>query len=217
MLKQVGFGIDRVLAPDLRPPADIQGITSCVSAIYDDTVVFSRESGNGGDDVRRIRDVFSSHLVEPSPEKDQEFVFKGLACGVEFADGMTLRPNIAKLSLVLNDILQMLENAVCSPAQLAAVLGSLQWFDLLCRPEFSCFSRCYSVTRLAPDETVSQISVVVGRELLMSIRLCPAWLVDLTTTPSETVFATDASTFLWFWSQLLPIPNRRCRTTFGAG
>jgi hypothetical protein len=81
---------------------------------------------------------------------------------------------------------------------MAEYMGSLQWYDLLCRPKLSCYDSVYEYMRLEPQREVMDVPTLVIDELLTSVALSAWWSVPLHREFAPLLLATDASTSYGF-------------------
>ena len=79
-----------------------------------------------------------------------------------------------------------------SPGGILAMLGVLQWFDLLNRFKFSVYTNIYVFTRDWDDWVERPVPQAVLDELLASFILGPFWGVDMRVPHLDFIGATDA-------------------------
>ena len=85
------------------------------------------------------------------------------------------------------------QHQVCSPLQLATVVGSVNWFNLLNRGLYSCLHSLFAFVRLEPGTSVIPLWPCALSELQLNLCLFGFWTVDLRRPWLGKVLASDAS------------------------
>jgi len=93
-----------------------------------------------------------------------------------------------------------------APLGMAAFLGKVQWYDLLCRSKLACYQQVYTFARRQPGGTVDDVPPGVVEELLASVALSAWWTVPLHRPFEPVVLATDASTGYGFGGSVASLP-----------
>ena len=99
----------------------------------------------------------------------------------------------AKYVCVISGLCEAVERRRLCPNDLQALLGHVQWFDLLNRPLFACLDAVYDFARSDNPQLASEMPDSVLGELLLTIALAPFWQADLTRQWLPQIVASDAS------------------------
>jgi len=190
-----GLGGDIVLSPEAPVPysMDLQ-----FGAATDDAIIFSTTPGRSLDAARRLDSELKRAGVERNMDKDVDEATSATCVGVDLVDGCAWDAPGQRVLHALEDMVSLMKNPVCSPLGMAAFLGSVTWYDLLCRSKLSCYHRVYEFTRRTPEHIAAPVPGQVISELACSVALTPWWHVPLRRPFSTTVVATDASTDFGF-------------------
>lgn len=131
----------------------------------------------------------------------------GTVIGVDLVNGVRLMAARDKLSMIIPGLLRVIRQHTLSPRGVAAMLGHIQWLDLMNRPSLSVLAHSYSVARLPEQLTQMTLPLNVLRELASVLALTLQWNFDLTKPWSGKRLATDASpSFGFVLSCLKPSP-----------
>ena len=95
--------------------------------------------------------------------------------------------------MVLLAVTWICKSGRASLAGLLALLGVIQWFDLMRRSKLFCYSVIYAFDAVWKDWTERELPADACQELLTSICLSAFWGVDMTLPFLPFIAATDAS------------------------
>lgn len=118
--------------------------------------------------------------------------------GIDLASGTHLFGSAGKIRLLLPALHECLLLKRLRPLDLAALLGLIQWMDLLQRPLLSILSAADKFARREDQLTCQDLPLGVQRELASVLALAVYWQFDLTKPWSADIFASDASTGFGF-------------------
>ena len=108
-------------------------------------------------------------------------------------DGLALWASSSKLRLLLPALLYIISASSSAPLHIAALLGVIQWFNLLNRPLFSILEASYTFARQAPQTSLLALPGTVQREMAMVLGLAMQWMFELDKVWSPDILASDAS------------------------
>lgn len=143
--------------------------------------------------MARVDKAFAAHGVVRHAKKDVTGALSGTAVGIDLVDGVQLWGNAAKVRLLLPSLLQCIRAAALQPQCLAAILGHIQWLDLLNRPLFSILHSCYGFARSTLPGVSRPVPDSVRKELRTVCALSMLWSFDITKGWHNEIIATDAS------------------------
>ena len=92
---------------------------------------------------------------------------------------MQLCANAGKRLALWLDVCVLIESGHASHFEVQTYMGSLQWFDLLCRSKLAVYDQVYAFERDRNLKELRTLPASVTDELFMSLLLAPAWSVDL--------------------------------------
>jgi hypothetical protein len=212
------MGEDIVLAEDHPIPSR----SSSVFCVATDDIVFlsSERQRRGREAVRRLDREFVSRNILKNASKDIDGSLEGTMIGIDLCDGTFFAAHAPRLAELLFSGVALISAGAASPLQIAAFIGFIQWFDLLCRPTFSVFDLVYAFVRSEPQGDVAPLSNDVIGELTLALLLAPFWEVDLTRGWSSVLGASDASTDFGFGvcaAKIAPSLSRRIGRAAGRG
>mmetsp|Transcript_152179 Transcript_152179/g.486273 ORF Transcript_152179/g.486273 Transcript_152179/m.486273 type:complete len:266 (+) Transcript_152179:1663-2460(+) len=107
---------------------------------------------------------------------------------------------------ILYAITRLLQRPFVTPRELAALLGMIQWLDLLRRPKLAILEEVYRFTKRAADSQVASVPPGALVELCVSLLLGIYWQIDLRTPFLPLLSATDASTSFGFGVSVAKVP-----------
>ena len=189
--RRAGLGAKQALAPDNDVP---ESTALMFSLATDDVMIFS-SAGEGGTTAPTLRveaEMLAAGIAK-HPAKDEDDVLNAVCVGVELIDGLYWWPPAERMWLLMRTIVWLCEQRRGSPAGVLALLGVLQWFDLMRRPKLSCYHAVYSFTADWHDWGVRDLPRAVRSELLTSVLLSPFWGIDMSLRFLPFIAATDAS------------------------
>ena len=164
------------------------------SLATDDVMVFS-SAGPGGtsEATRNIEIEMAAAGIAKHPGKDEDDVLSGVCVGVELVDGTWWWPPVPRMRTLLMAVSWVCGTGVASPAGILAMLGVLQWFDLMRRRTLSCYHSVYAFVAGWNDWTRRPLPASVREELLTSILFSTFWGIDMSLPHLPFIDATDAS------------------------
>ena len=204
LCQRSGLHVDCILACDRRSPRDLS-LTHAVAT--DDVMIFSigcQEAAIVGG--RRLDDTFVAHGVLRSSRKDVYGATNVSMVGVDLEHGRRLTAPPARAYSIMMTLLEVLRNPIRLPREVAALLGAIQWLDLLRRPKLSIFDKVYSFTKRVDDTLAALVPEEALMELCMSFLLVAYWEVDLALQYLPLVSATDASMSFGFGASVARVP-----------
>ncbi len=185
-----GFTESTRLADSLPSPTG----TVAHGLATDDIVVFTRAGDpDTPSRLKRLDRAFVAHDILRHEGKDVNEVLNGTAVGVDLCHGTHLRATSRKAGLLVLCLEELLRTRQISPLRFAALLGHIQWFNLLARQLFSILDVSYTFARHTPQRTTTSLPDAVVAELALVAALAPLWCADLTRVWSDTILASDAS------------------------
>ena len=206
-VRGAGFGDHQLLAEEwCLPPLHEPAITIAT----DDVLLMQRGSS----------EEIAAASVSPLHDLDCTWTETGVTCqaaksfdsqlscnmlGVSLRDGVALAPRSDRLALLPDAASDLFTRKKCTPRQLSSFIWSLQWWNLLNRPLFSCLSAAYAFCRLDDESSTFALGPLILSELALNISLLGLWVVDLTAGWMNVLGATDASPSFGYGMSLAPI------------
>ena len=146
--RHAGLNVDMQLADDL--PAPLDGTSFGLAT--DDIVVLSRDSEEQCRKcMARVDRAFSHVGIQRHPQKDVTGALSGQAVGVDLKDGLAFWVSQERLRVLMPALLEASASDQMSPAQVAILLGHVQWLHLLNRPLLCCLNASYLFARREPQ------------------------------------------------------------------
>jgi len=170
-------------------------------------MLFARDVELGKQQLQAFDSSTRSLGVVPALGKDIDMQLSGVACGVELFEGTALHPCINKLLYTWLSVLRLCESKTASPKEVQSISGALHWYDLLARPKLSVWDHIYTFCRKEPTCSSCDLPSEVCDELLLSLFLSPAWIVNLCDETSPTLVATDGSTSYGIGVSVAPLTS----------
>ena len=189
--REAGLGSSVILSPERAVPASTHlqfGVAT------DDALIFSTVPGASVRAAERLDHEFRRAGVVRNEAKDVNDALNATCVGVDLVDGRMWNAPPQRILAAIEDLTVLMERPHCAPLVMAAYLGKLTWYDLLCRPKLSCYQVVYEFTRRADGTAPVSVPREVTDELFTSVALTPWWTVPLERPFHNTVLATDAST-----------------------
>ena len=155
--------------------------------------------------------VFAKAGVLSNVDKDVVGERNATVVGIDLVEGTQLHPNIKKLWAFLKASVDLFSSPSCPPLELAAFIGTLQWFDLLNRWLLSCLGHVYDFSRAAEQTMVRDLPSDALSELMLNIALGPFWQADLRRGWHDEIVATDASPAYGFGVAVATCPRSTVR------
>ena len=118
---------------------------------------------------------------------------EGTALGIDFVHAHFLRSKGGRVHDVVRAVCDLADSPLASPLEVSALLGIIQWQNLLNRPLFSCLSSVYDFTGREDGSTCAGVPDSVVQELLLNTSLLAFWNADLARPWWPCMPATDAS------------------------
>ena len=112
--------------------------------------------------------------------------------GTTFSHDGYVTPKIEAMAKLINLTLFFLNKRKIAPKKMAALLGHWTWFFLLRRPYLCLFQEVYELSDVSLQGS-QEITTNVASELRHVIELAPLLQVNLRTSPSPIIIASDAS------------------------
>ena len=107
--------------------------------------------------------------------KDVAGALDATASGVDLVRGLEVWGNSSKLSCLLPSLLYATCTEMLCPADVACLLGHVQWLDLLNRPLLSSLDTCYAFARRSAQTTLQLVPAGVKGELALALGLALFW------------------------------------------
>ena len=164
-----GLDENMILADDLPVPHR----ASPVYCVATDDIVYlsSGPKPVGRRAARRLDSQFRRRGILKNADKDVDGDISGTMIGIDLVDGKHFAANSDKLAALIRGGLVFFMQGVGSPLQMAAFLGRVQWFNLLCRPTFAALDKVYEFARRADSDMVVPFGDDVLGEIAMSLIL----------------------------------------------
>ena len=80
--------------------------------------------------------------IQKHPGNDEIGLTDGTCIGVDLCDGSFFSAHAPRFALLLLAVPELIRRGSCSPKQLHAVMGVVQWMFLLNRPLFASLDQC---------------------------------------------------------------------------
>ena len=206
--KVAGWDERKQLADDLKSPSSCE----CFGLATDDVILFSQNSPSACERAAsRLDRAFAEVGVERNCGKDVTGALNATVIGIDVVNGLAVQANGSKLRLLLPALLYALELGALAPIQLAALLGHIQWFNLLNRALFALLDACYAFARLTPQHVTILLPERVTSELASVLALAPQWHFQLEKPWLCQVLASDASPSFGFGVAVCKLPISRVR------
>ena len=189
--KRAGLDERHALAPDNDVPTSTDLMFSLAT---DDVMIFS-SSGPGATiaPTLRVEEEMRRAGIVKHEGKDVNDELSTVCVGVELVDGRWWWPPFERMWILLLAAIHLAETGNGSPAGVLAMLGVLQWFDLMRRPKLSCYHSVYAFASNWHDWSTQPVPRTVLAELVTSVLLSAFWGIDMTLPYLPFVAATDAS------------------------
>ena len=157
-------------------------------------MIFSRAGADVCiDTATRLDRAFVEVGIERHAGKDIDGALSATAIGIDVVDGLALWASDFKLRLLLPGLLHVLERERLTPLQMSALLGHIQWFDLLNRCLFSLLHFCYGFARNVPQNVTTQLPHNCLVELASVVALASHWSFLMTKPWLPVLLASDVS------------------------
>jgi hypothetical protein len=141
----------------------------------------------------KLDKAFLDQGIRKHPAKDVTGEHEGTCIGIDLEEGMYWAPHKPKLSTLLVGLRQVVDDPVLSPLGMSALLGHVQWFNLLNRSLFSALDSVYTFAREPSPKTARRIPDTARAELMLVLCLAPFWEADLSRPWLPLITATDAA------------------------
>ena len=207
--KDAGLSTAEVLAGDAPIPASL-GLA--FAAATDDVMVFSNAGvGITSATASALDAAMDARGIVRNKAKDVDDELCATCQGVELEDGLAWAVPAARVMSIVCTLLNLAEKSWASPKQVQQFHGTLQWYDLLCRPKSSVYQAVYEFVRLPNEHQRRCLPHNVLEELLLSVLLGVFWKVDLTKRFLPLVAASDANTDFGFGASICRLPIKQVR------
>ena len=209
-----GLRPERLLSDDQYPPSSPDDAWALAT---DDLMIFSTSPTRTGELARRFDDAIRGANLQKHPLKDVDDANACLCIGVELSDGHTWRAPAERILGSLLGARDAATTGIAAPRNLAAWLGSTQWYALLRRELLSVFSAVYRDARAEPLGQPRPLGTDTCDEMIAASILSPFWSINMKRGHSDHVFATDASSDFGYGGVAATLPaaslhKLACRT-----
>ncbi|CAE8741020.1 unnamed protein product, partial [Polarella glacialis] len=186
-----GLNVQRILAEDVPSPASFEETFALAT---DDVLHFCRGPASASvSAMAKLDRAFIRHGVLKHEKKDSAGELNGTCIGVDLQNGTRFMAHANKLITLLSGLCEVLRRQRMTPADMQAMQGHIQWFDLLNRPLFAILDEVYGFARLDNPNQERAIPDVPLSELMLVLALASFWQADLTREWLPEITACDAS------------------------
>ena len=190
-----------MLSADSVTPSSFSHVHSVAT---DDVMLFSTDGpGVSLEDARKLDDSMLASGMVRHKGKDVNDQTGAVCIGLALENGTHWSAPLARCLSMILMVTMLVSHMVASPSQIQQVLGTIQWYDLLCRPKLSVFNRSYAFAGDGRDDTLRALPAVVAGELILSVVLGVFWSSDLRRPLLPLVCCSDASTSFGFGGSVL--------------
>ena len=119
-----------------------------------DVMLFSRWPGIGTAAAEQLDHAMAAADIMRNTDKDVDDANNAKCLGIDLVDGSSWDAPAARTFSALADVIALTKAPRTSPQAMAECMGGLQWYDLLCRPKFSCYDTVYEFMRLEPQKEI---------------------------------------------------------------
>ena len=199
--EDAGLDESGILSADRDTPSDF----SLVHAVAtDDVMLFSTHGpGRTSEAAAHVDEAMARAGMEKHAAKDVNDELEGMCVGLALENGTHWSAPPQRCLGLLLLVLKVVAEGVSSPARVHHILGTMQWYDLICRPKLSVYERIYSFTGNRHDDTLQIVPADVLGELLHSIVLSVYWSIDLRRPFLPLAGCSDASGTFGFGASVL--------------
>ena len=142
---------------------------------------------------RKLDEIMLCNGFQKHDAKDVNASSSCMCVGVELVDGSTWCAPANRAWAIILAVGSLFVRRYASPGALRALLGSMQWLDLLERGKRSIYRDVYCFCRKTPEWTQTYVPNAVISEFLCGAILGPFWSFDMQKLFHPEVLATDAS------------------------
>ena len=190
-----GLATEILVSPDDDVPLNM---SLQFAVATDDVMIFSVDEHASSTAACALDTAMADAGVKRNERKDVNDCTNATCLGINLVDGLSWSAPAERIYSAVGELVELMDVPRCQPLAMRRYMGSLQWYDLLCRPKLSCYNKVYAFERLEPQKTITQVSDDVLDELLTSVALTPWWHVPLERSFAPFFLATDASTEFGF-------------------
>eukprot|EP00435_Cladocopium_sp_Y103_P032399 s3897_g8.t1 len=143
--------------------------------------------------------------------KDVHDELNATCVGVRLENGTRLAVPPPRCLAIILSVLALAECDFSTSKDVQAVLGTMQWFDLLQRGKLSVYDKIYAFVGNCEDAEIRHLPAVVLEDLLLGALLRVFWAADLTREFLPKLFASDASVEFGFGASYVDMPSAEVR------